>query len=173
MLETLIKSFLVGFGIYSLVLFFQNKKLVNFDKSTCFITSIFGLSFIFVFFLNIILEYQSVVKEMEISQLDAKIFGQYWLGYWLSLILVIPIQLLWIKKVRENSWLRLLIGISQIISIEYFITFFSSFHRDYLPSSWSISLGSGILSLFWDIVVFASISILWYYTRLKLEEKRN
>lgn len=54
-------------------------------------------------------------------------------------------QLFWIKKIRALTWLRniiaffiMFIAISHGIFLEKTIIFFSLFHRDYLPSNYSM-----------------------------------
>ncbi|SDJ56302.1 prokaryotic molybdopterin-containing oxidoreductase family, membrane subunit [Flavobacterium noncentrifugens] len=47
-------------------------------------------------------------------------------------------QLLQVKKIRKNVLLRILFSLLLIISIERFIIIVTSFHRNYLPSSWTM-----------------------------------
>ncbi|TPG37864.1 hypothetical protein EAH81_18225 [Flavobacterium pectinovorum] len=88
-------------------------------------------------------------------------FGKYWFSFWLQPLLWILIsQLLRFKFIRKNILLRLLFSILFIFSIEKLVIIFTSFHRDCLPSSWtmnndlSIYPSNLLLELLMKITVF-------------------
>ena len=72
--------------------------------------------------------------------------GPYWLAFWLVLLLSIVLpQLFWLKKYRTNILLSLLAAASPLY--ERLIILFTSFHRDYLPSSWETRSGIVVSAL--------------------------
>jgi len=66
-------------------------------------------------------------------------FGKYWFGYWVQPLLWVSLtQLLRIKTIRKNVLLRILFSFLLIFSIEKYVIMMVAFHRDYLPSSWTM-----------------------------------
>lgn len=53
-------------------------------------------------------------------------------------IWVIASQLLWIRVFRYNKLLRTLVAFALFFSFEKFVIVITSFHRDYIPSDWSV-----------------------------------
>ena len=67
--------------------------------------------------------------------------GPYWWAFWIMLLNpLISTQLMWIKKIRTNKYFRLVIGLVLLvgISMERIVILITSYHRDYLPNSWSM-----------------------------------
>jgi hypothetical protein len=69
-----------------------------------------------------------------------RMFGQYAWSYWtLIAINIVMVQLLWFKKVRQNTALlfvmSLLIGVG--MWLERFVIVVTSLANDFVPSSWA------------------------------------
>jgi hypothetical protein len=66
-----------------------------------------------------------------------RISGPYWWAYWYLIAnnILLP-NLLWFKKIRQSAWILPLLVFPSFI--EPIVIIITSFHRDYLPSSWAI-----------------------------------
>jgi molybdopterin-containing oxidoreductase family membrane subunit len=64
-----------------------------------------------------------------------RMFGPYWLVFWLSIIgsYILP-QLLWVSRYRKSVAYSILVLVG--INSENIITLLYSLHRDYIPSGW-------------------------------------
>lgn len=100
----------------------------------------------------------------EIALARNRLFGPYWLAYWLLILCngLIP-QLLWLRSVRRN--VPLLFVISLIINVgmwlERFVIIVVSLHQDYLPSAsemyyptiWDFAQFLGSIGLFLTLLL--------------------
>lgn len=178
MTETLLKSILFGFGIYSIFIFliksnFSNAtkiKIEKFDNSACSIIPIIGLIYLLNWLGTLFFQYNIIADSSEIYQLKSRLFRTYWIGYWLQPSLFIASQLLWFKKLRKIILIRFLIALTLIFSIESFVVYLTFSQRDYLPSTWSISLSSRIIEWIWRIGVFTSITIIFHLIKTRLKK---
>jgi len=68
---------------------------------------------------------------------------------------IVP-QILWIKRLRRNEAVLLLVSIAVLVGmwLERFMIISTSLHRDYLPSSWGM-----FKPTIWDIATFFSLGI--------------
>lgn len=107
-------------------------------------------------------------------------FGKYWFGYWVQPLLWISItQLLRIKAIKKNIILRILFSILLIHSIERIIIIITSFHRDYLPSSWTMYSdfqlypSNIMLSLLLKIILFLTFVGIFHLINKKIKSFKN
>jgi hypothetical protein len=91
---------------------------------------------------------------------------------WVLLIFWIAAsQLLWVEAVRRHRLLRIFIALVLFFSFEKFVIIVTSFHRDYIPSSWEsddfrYGLGVAIvLALITKAVTFVVFSYVLTYLR--------
>lgn len=175
MIQQSTASLFFGFGIYTLLLIlalqFRKGKtdIINqFDQSVCLMIPIVFIIFILTTIIDLMIQYNQVWNTSEFDVLYTRVFGKYWLGYWIQPILFLSSQLLWFQHVRKNVWIRLFIGIVLLISVEQIIIYLTSLHREYLPSTWSITLSDRILSWTVDFISFLVIGILFHFLRKKL-----
>ena len=87
--------------------------------------------------------------------------GPYAWAYWIMIAcnVIVP-QFFWIKKIRQNVWLVLILCIFVNIGMwfERFVIIVTSLHRDFLPSSW------GYFTPTWvDILTFAGSICLFLF----------
>lgn len=122
-----------------LSIFIKNDFLKQFDlKSTRFISFI-GIVYFLLWIINTIIEINIADEETK-TYLLKRLFGDYWFFFWLQPLLRLFItQSLKLKTVQKNIFLRLVFSFLLIVSIEKIMIVVIAFHRDYLPSSWTMS----------------------------------
>ena len=148
-LELLTQDMLTAFGIFSIIylimkIFFKNQKLIDFDINARKFIVINGLIFIIVWTIRTFYFYFQYTGEDKIH-LKELMFGKKLFEFWFQpFFWFILSQLYRLKKLSENYAFRILSSLFLIISFNKLTMLLSSFHRDYLPSSWSISSSLGI-----------------------------
>ncbi len=148
-LEYLSQDMFTAFGIFSLFYlfiskFFKNEKLIEVDLKARKLIIYIGLVFIIVWNARTFQMYFQETGESKL-ELEQLMFGKYYVQFWSQpVIWFILTQLYRIKKISSNYLFRIFSSIVLIFSINKLVFFLSAFHRDYLPSSWSISGGLGI-----------------------------
>lgn len=142
-LQILAIDFFTAFGLYSLFfllisIFTKNVYLYRIDEESQKFISFVGVIYFAVWIIGNLMFYSESSVEEKNSMLN-RMFGIYWFGFWLQTILWFSItQLLRIKTISKNVFLRILFSVFLIISIERFVIIITSLHRDYLPSSWTM-----------------------------------
>lgn len=97
----------------------------------------------------------------EIYSFENRLFGPYWLIYWFPpLMYLLLSQLFWIKKLylRKPALITLCV-LLLVLPSQRFLIFITAFHRDYLPSSWSMCQSDLIVEFALNIIVFIFIII--------------
>ncbi|KUJ60734.1 hypothetical protein AR687_17065 [Flavobacteriaceae bacterium CRH] len=142
-LQIITIDFFTAFGLYSLLflivsIFTKRLILQKVDEEATQFISFAGVIYFSVWIIGLLVFYfESNLEEQ--SRMFNRMFGPYWLGFWLQPILYFVItQLLRIKRIRKNALLRILFSFLLIISIERFVILTTALHRDYLPSSWTM-----------------------------------
>lgn len=166
-------DFFTAFGLVTILyfisrIFIKNQIIEKVDEeSNRFISSI-GISYMILWLMGIFVQGFNL-NEADRTLLLSRMFGKYSFGIWIQpLIWVLMTQLLRFKTIRKNVFLRILFSMLFAISIERMIIVFTSFQRDYLPSSWAVYSEIGIypsnlfLSLFLKIIVFLVFVGLFY-----------
>lgn len=172
MTETLLKSILFGFGVYTMVMIVlrpllpeKHKSLIEeFDNSACIITPLIALIYLGVW-ISTLLGTQNTFEEPNgFQQIKSSWVSVSYLSYLPQVIIVLSSQLLWFKRLRSIILIRFLIALLLMIPTERFLTYIAiSADRDYLPSSWSVSLSDqikdwiGCLCLFVLMIAFSLI----------------
>lgn len=170
---------IIGFGWYSILFFIlrgfkhQKEYLTEFDKIACKTVVFLGILFIIVWLALVAFNYFGIMTEEEKTMFIQRLTGPY--GFWFlsqPLFWLILTQLLRIRWVRRFLLFRLLIVIPFILTFERFVIIVTSFHRDYLPSSWSmynsffgITWREFLLSFIVKIIEFAIIVFGYKYGR--------
>jgi hypothetical protein len=169
-------AFLFGFSIYSfffVLLYLRNYKresLLEFDKYAS--SLIANLVIIYLVFLLIYI-YKPKKIEFENDFISDRYFGPFWFITWINLLrIVILPQLLRSRKIRTSLVFRIFFAMLCVIPFEQFLFYISSlfnFHKDYLPSSWTIytPFVAYITYPVIYLVIFVSICFLykWILTR--------
>lgn len=180
MTETLLKSILFGFGVYSIFILLIKPlfsdatkiKIEKFDNSACSIIPVIGLIYLLNWLGTLFFQYNNLEDSAEIYQLKSRLFGTYWFGYWLQPSLFLSSQLLWFKKLRKIIVIRFLIALTLTFSIERII-YLTSLHRDFMPSTWSVSLLSKIIEWIWSIGIFTFVTIIFDLIKTRLKIKND
>ena len=167
-LEIILVDFFSAYGLTTLLyfiisIFIKNTFLKKADNQSNNFISFIGILYLIVFTAAILVELNILDQESK-TYLLQRMFGKYWFGFWLQPILWISItQLLRFGTVRKNIFLRLLFSFFLILSIEKIVTITISFHRDYLPSSWTMSHDTSIFpsNLFLQILIKIFIYLLF------------
>lgn len=177
-------DFFTAFGLYSLLflflsIFIKKTFLYILDEEIKKFISFVGIVYLIVWIVGIFVFYTESNVEEQNSMLN-RMFGKYCFGFWVQPILWFSItQLLRFKRLWKNVILRIIFSFLLIISIEKYIIIITSFHSDYLPSSWTMYSDLGIypsnlfLKLLFKIIMFL-IFVGIYYTitnRVKIFSK--
>lgn len=161
LIEFITLDIFIGYGLYTLIgiiiaLVWKKDFLKRLD---CSANQVVGISGIL---------YLMAISSCFIFSLFDSSRDHYWGMYWVqSLIWILISQLLWIKKIRTIRGLRFIFAVLFIFSIERYIIVATSFHKDYLPSSWH-SFTSPIQILFGLILkagIFILIAIIYQYLK--------
>ena len=140
LLQIITVDFFTAFGLYSLFflivsIFFKKSFLFKVDEEAKKFISFVGIIYFIIWIIGIIVFYAESNLEEQNSMLN-RMFGKYWFGFWLQPIVWFLItQLLRIKRVAKNVFLRMIFSFLLIISFEKYVIIITSFHRDYLPST--------------------------------------
>lgn len=165
-LEFIRVDLIIGFGWYSIVYFvfkllkYKRDFFVEFDKTACKTVVFLGILYAAVWIAATLAAYFSFTDDEERRLFILRATGPYWFGYWLQPIFWIGLtQLLRVHNIKKFLFFRILICLFFIISFERFVIMFTSFHRDYLPSSWSMYTSEFELS-WWKFLLSVSIKIM-------------
>lgn len=165
LLQIIIIDFFTAFGLYTLLylllsIFVKKPQLYKIDKEAVQFISFVGIVYFVVWIIGTIVFYAESNPE-EKSYMLRRMFGKYAIGFWLQPILWFTItQLLRFRKIYKNVFLRIVFSFLLIISIERFVIIIISFHRDYLPSTFTMYNDIGIypsnffLALLFKIILF-------------------
>lgn len=137
------QDFFTAFGLFTILylflsIFIKKEILYQIDEEANKFISFIGILYLIIWIIGIILEFNILNEEDKIYMLN-RIFGKYWFGFWIQpLLWVVITQLLRFKKIRKNIIIRLFFSLLLMVSIERMVIIYTSFHRDYLPSSWTM-----------------------------------
>ncbi|KRB59853.1 hypothetical protein [Flavobacterium sp. Root186] len=181
LLQIITIDFFTAFGLYSILylivsIFIKKPILYKIDEEAVKFISLAGVIYFAVWIIGIFVFYAESNPE-EQNDLINRLFGKYWFGIWFQPILWFALtQLLRFKKVSKNALLRIVFSFLLIVSIEQFIIFITSFHRDYLPSSWTMYRDLDIypsnffLALLIKIMVFLLFVGIYYLVKSQMKK---
>lgn len=177
-------DFFISFGLFTILylffsIFIKNSTIKKIDEESSQFISFIGIIYLIVWITGIFIQLNILNEEDKTSLLN-RMFGKYWFGYWVQPLLWISItQLLRIKAIRKNIILRILFSILLILSIERIIIIITSFHRDYLPSSWTMYSdfqlypSNIMLSLLLKIILFLTFVGIFHLINKKIKSFKN
>ncbi len=115
-----------------------------------------GILYFILFCIDAYLQYTTSSSNAGTVSVVPPMFGPYWIYYWFSpLMYLLLSQLFWIKKLYIKKVALITLAIMLLIlPSQRFVVFITSFHRDYLPSSWIMYSGNMALQVLLNIVVF-------------------
>lgn len=183
-LKTITVDFFTAFGLYSflfliLSIFIKKATFYKFDeqakKFICFV----GVLYISIWFLGLFVYYFES-NPNERTEMINRLFGKYWFGIWIQpLFWFLLSQIFRIKLFSKNILIRLFVSFFLIFSIERLVIISTSFHRDYLPSSWTMYNDLGIYSSFFILSILLKILFfilfvgLYTFITNKINQLRN
>jgi hypothetical protein len=172
-----------GYASFSILLivssFFTNNKrlLVQASQTSNSLLKISGLIYFVLFVTLMVIGFKTAATAYDLYCWYNRITGPYWWAYWLSPVLwLIVTQLLWSKKVAASKAMRILISLIMIFDIEKFVIFMTSFHRDYLPSSWTMVSRSQWMIIYDSIegvIVFSIFCWIYYFISERIKTLTN
>lgn len=180
-LNLLWQDFFTAFGLYTilyftLTVFSKNQKIKTIDEEATKLISLIGILFAITWIISIVVEL-NVLNEEDKALMLKRICGKYWFGFWIQPLLWIAItQALRYTRIRKNALIRLIMSVFLLLSIEKMIIIITSFHRDYLPSSWTmyneldIYPSNFILAILFKITVFLLIVGIYYIVKQKIRK---
>ncbi len=147
---------------------FHSRKILNFiGWIIIFYSLTIFIRFLIEVFTEIFIAWNSVVEYEQYAFLN-RATGPYWWSYWLMFLsaIILPYTLLF-KKLRNKFWYVLIVAFCIKIGFyfERYVIIISSFHRDYLPSSWS-KYNFGFMystSMFFFQGLFLAVISLFFY----------
>lgn len=174
-------DFFTAFGLLTILyflisIFTKNTFIKNVDEESNRFISFIGILYLIIWSIGLFVEL-NILNTEDKSQLLNRMFGKYWFGFWIQpLLWVLLTQLLIFKMIRKNILLRLIFSILFIFSIERMIIIYTSFQRDYLPSSWTmhndlnIYPSNLILELMMKITIFLLFVGIFFLIRGKINK---
>jgi molybdopterin-containing oxidoreductase family membrane subunit len=183
-LELLILDFFTAFGLYSflfliLSIFIKKIAFYQFDNQAKMFISFVGVLYIIFWSLGTIVYYIDCNPEEKSAMID-RMFGKYWFSIWIQPLFWFALsQIFRIKFLSKNILIRIFASFFLIFSIERLIIINSSFHRDYLPSSWTmyrqldIYPSNFILSILMKILIFMLFVWLFTFISNKIHQLRD
>lgn len=148
-----------GYALFSIAFiiasfFIKNKDFI--DKSNDASNKVVIYSGI-VYFICLVL---FIVEIYFSDESKSYMFSKYWYFPWLQpLFWIVITQLLWIRKIANSRILRIVFSLFLLISFEMMVILLSSFHRDYLPSSWSFTETNRPVVLYLELLFHAFLKI--------------
>jgi hypothetical protein len=158
-----------GYGILSILKVFfpraegndRNPLFNDVDNTATAVVKFAGIAYLVFLLVNAFVGYQAYVADHGTKEeyvFISRLTGPYWYGYWLHLLFYpLASQLLWINKLKESKFARLILGVLFIISFEKIVIFITSLHWNYLPGGWDYSFSTFILNWVFHIGIFAMI----------------
>lgn len=162
-----------GFGVYNLFyLFFKNSKVFKekinlpaIDKAATTTLILCGFLYLFNFIYDWTLIFINADSENSQHQFQ-RFKGPYGFSLYAQQATYIIISLLFtLKYVREKSILRFFIAFLLLFNFERYVIMITSFHRDYLPSSWTMHSSNYYFLVDWTIktLIFCSLTTIIYF----------
>lgn len=173
-LYVITNDFFISFGIYTVLyllisIFTKKEILYKLDDEVCKLIIFLGIIYFIVWTIAIFI---SFTNDESRTYLLNRMFGKYWIGFWLQPLFWIGMtQLLRIKKIQKNWVFRIFFSSFFIFSFEKIVIITTSLHRDYLPSSWKMYSDLDFLpdyfliNLILKIILFLLFAGTFYFLR--------
>lgn len=160
--------YLYGFGVFYLVFNLINKPTINNSITSAkgiipVAGVIFFLSESIYYGLPFLSEYYDGTSYTQYAFGNSNFSNIYTIIVFPIIFKFVPTQLFWFEKMRIKRWLPLLCVPFFLFDFSRFYIFITSFHRDYLPSTWSMSSDSFIETLIFSFFWFLFVTLFWNY----------
>jgi len=149
----------------------ESKKSImdGFDNSACLVAALVGALYLIGGLTSLIIEYVTVKMQVEGFTMKDRLFGKYWILYWVQPTFYLFSQLMWFKKIRKIKFVRFIVALLLMTSIESLVIYLTSLHRDYLPSSWSMPISERIIDWLISLGLFGVTTIIFHLIKTKLK----
>lgn len=168
------------FSILFVVSSFSVKNKILLDQANDASNSLLkisGILYFILFMTSVAIGFTTAETEYDLYCMYNRMCGPYWFAYWLMPVLwLVVTQLLWSKRVGASKVIRILMSLILIFDLERFIILLTSFHRDYLPSSWTMVYRSQLMIIYDSIkgvIVFSIFCYLYYFISEKINTRNN
>lgn len=164
-LEVILVDFFSAYGLLTITylilsIFIKNQFLQKINYQSNRLISFIGIVYLIIWLSATIVELNIIDQESK-NYLINRMFGKYWFGFWFQPLLWFPMsQLIRIKAIEKNILLILIFSFLFILSVEKIVIITSSFHRDYLPSSWTMSSSIYSSNIFLELLIKFSIFLI-------------
>ncbi len=177
-LNILLKSIFVGFGfVIPLLVLIKTKKTEATSLKEVFITSAIQLlifSGIVYFILAAKDAYFLYFNNTSHKYINVQDNNYLFYLLFQPFVYLLLSQVFWIKKLRIKKIALITFSLLLlIVPSQWLFAIFTSFHKDYLPSSMSMNILAVVLEVVLNIVVFIFINITIMAAKGKLKPKAN
>jgi len=179
MINFIFQALFFGFALWSillplLMLFFKNERanlIKGIDHTAVRIIRFAGIFFICELAISLL-----SLSDERSQVMTNRMFGPYWFAFWTFPVAYFFLtQLLWFKKIKDNTFLRIVIAIVILFAlyIEKFIILMASLQT---PDSSGIAIGFTIQGIIIDclykLILFSTIVLLIHFIIHKLNKNR-
>lgn len=139
----------------------------KFDQSVCAFIPVVALVLLVI---NIVYLYSEIKLTIGPNEGDLlqRMTGPYWFAYWFQYLLFLSPLLLWFKKLREYSLIRVILSIIILFPLERVVIYLTSFHRDYQPSHWTMLHQEQAVDWILHSGIFALVAVVFHWIRMML-----
>ena len=130
-----------------------------FDRTASVVIPIVGLIYLLIFMWLLYERYQFAAVHFRYLLQEKYLDTTFFVPISIETAFVLSVQLLWKRKWWNLIWLRMLIALLQLVSLEALMDWITP-ARQYLPSSWGISFYDRILELCIDTATFLGLTVL-------------
>ncbi|WP_346882035.1 hypothetical protein [uncultured Algibacter sp.] len=172
----------LSFGFYSIIYFilrtFLKDKvfILDFDKSATELIIYLGFVWLVLWLIGTWIYYLGLENKIEQIKYYELLTGKYAYAIWIQPIFwFLLTQVYRIKFIKKYLIFRIIISLFFIVTFERFVILITLFHRDYLPSNWTLDNKYGIdtnnliLGLLGKILVIIMIISLYHFGIKKIK----
>jgi hypothetical protein len=178
--DSLLHSVLYGFAVYNLLVLLCkllpagkiNTSIEKFDQSVCTFIPVVGL---ILFVINIVYLYSEINFSTDPYEGDflQRMTGPYWFAYWFQYLLFLSPILLWFKKQRGYSSIRVILSIVLLFPLERVVIYITSFHRDYQPGNWTMLHAEQAVDWILHSGIFCAVAVVFHLIGIRFGKRLN
>jgi hypothetical protein len=168
------QDLMVGFGVYSVVLFISkhlrkpSPSILEFDLSACKLVINLILFSGIIWLLSVVVNYLLITDEVVKHTIWIRMTGQYWYAFWLQMITwVLASQGLRSKYLQQSILYRIFLSSLFVFTFEIIAVLISQIHNDFLPQSFSLGWGLGftLTNLILKLIEFVLIVGIFHHVK--------
>lgn len=179
-MEVIRVDLIIGFGLYSILLFIfrmflsEKERINEFDKVACRTVVYLGLVYAAIWLILIPIDYYEISGQTERTDfLNRRFRGPYAFAFWVQPLFWIALtQLLRFRAMRRLLAYRILMSLLFIFTFERLVIMIASIHRDHVQSWWTVDIvpaaGMTIVGLTIKTLLFTLVAGIHYFAKIKL-----